>query len=101
MAPEDDDDPAIVDWGEAADTKHDAVPLEAPTETPTAPHRTLGPEVDRAFESGRDAGCRACYTDGQTNATAAFRRVLAEHAGLTPPEIDRVVEWAARYMDAL
>jgi len=82
MATEEDKDPAIVDWGEQANTTLDAAPLEeTPPEVPTAPHRTLGPEIARAFEDGREAGFRAGFPKGQDDAIEALEAVFAQTEG--------------------
>ena len=105
MATEEDKDPAIVDWGEQANTTLDAAPLEeTPPEPDTRPHAIVAELVaarEEAVARAREEATKLGYVEGQRNATQAFRRVLAERGGLAPLEVDRVVEWAARYMDAL
>jgi hypothetical protein len=56
----------------------------------TAPHATLGSEIDRAFEAGREQGFRAGYGEGHDDAIGALRHVLLMR-GLTNEETAHVV----------
>ena len=102
MATEDDD--PLPEWAQDAvpATTQDTLPFAS--EPATGPHAIVAELVaarEEAVARAREEATRVGYVEGQRNATQAFRRVLAERGGLSPAEAQRVVEWAALYMDAL
>jgi hypothetical protein len=81
--PTKEDDPAILDWGDQANTAIDPEPAAPELPEPekiTAPHRTLA-EVDRAYESGREAGFSRGYVEGQNDTIRALAEVFAATQG--------------------
>lgn len=87
------------DFESAPPTVADAVPIAEAPEPVTRPHQVLARDVDRAFESGREQGCKTCYQEAQDEAVAAFE-VVFRSKGLTEDEIAAVVATARALMTA-
>lgn len=91
------DDVDAAEWKKAPVTVLDVVPITEASEPITKPHEVLAKDVDRAYESGREQGCRTCYKEAQDEAIAAFESVFRSK-GLTDDEVTAVVAAARELM---
>lgn len=81
-----DDDTPEGEWDHEAPTLITGDPIPEHVEEVTKPH-DLGPVLHEA----RQAGCEACYAEGQQDALVALRSLLYER-GLPDDEVVAIVE---------